>query len=66
MRERAFDPRARRQAATSTDLVADVRVWPGFTAALGATDDARLHRLTIALLPQWAALGYSTRRPRKG
>jgi transcriptional regulator with XRE-family HTH domain len=47
--------RARRQAATSTGLVVDVRARFGFTAAPGTTDDARLRHLTIALPPHHAA-----------
>jgi ADP-ribose pyrophosphatase YjhB (NUDIX family) len=47
--------RARRQAATSTGLVVDVRAWFGFTAAPGTTDDAWMRHLTIALPPHYAA-----------
>ncbi|WP_043507580.1 telomere-protecting terminal protein Tpg [Streptomyces glaucescens] len=47
--------RARRQAATSTGLVVDVRARFGFTAAPGTTDDARMRHLTIALPPSHAA-----------
>jgi hypothetical protein len=43
--------RARRQAATSTGLVIDTRARFGFTAAPGATDDARIRHLTIVLPP---------------
>ncbi|MFF3898097.1 telomere-protecting terminal protein Tpg [Streptomyces sp. NPDC001812] len=48
---------ARRQAATSTDLVVDTRARFGFTAALGTTDDAHIRHLTLtlALPPQHAA-----------
>jgi transcriptional regulator with XRE-family HTH domain len=46
---------ARRQAATSTGVVVDVRARFGFTAAPGSTDDARLRHLTLALPPQYAA-----------
>jgi hypothetical protein len=46
---------ARRQAATSTGLVIDIRARFGFTAAPGTTDDARVRHLTIALPPQYAA-----------
>ncbi|WP_437114603.1 telomere-protecting terminal protein Tpg [Streptomyces glaucescens] len=47
--------RARRQAATSTGLVMDVRARFGFTAAPGTTDDARIRHLTLALSPSHAA-----------
>ncbi|MGQ5640791.1 MULTISPECIES: telomere-protecting terminal protein Tpg [unclassified Streptomyces] len=46
---------ARRQAATRTGLVVDVRARFGFTAAPGTTDDARMRHLTIALPPAYAA-----------
>ncbi|PWI08979.1 DNA-binding protein [Streptomyces sp. NWU339] len=46
---------ARRQAATSTGVVIDVRARFGFTAAPGTTDDARLRHITLALPPQYAA-----------
>ncbi|MFK4123530.1 telomere-protecting terminal protein Tpg [Streptomyces longwoodensis] len=46
---------ARKQAATSTGVVIDVRARFGFTAAPGSTDDARLRHLTIALPPRHAA-----------
>ncbi|MEU5666492.1 telomere-protecting terminal protein Tpg [Streptomyces longwoodensis] len=46
---------ARRQAATSTGVVVDVRARFGFTAAPGSTDDARLRHITLALPPQYAA-----------
>ncbi|MBL3671715.1 XRE family transcriptional regulator, partial [Streptomyces sp. M2CJ-2] len=45
---------ARKQAATSTGLVVDTRARFGFTAP-GATDDARVRHLTLALPPQYAA-----------
>ncbi|MGA5771176.1 telomere-protecting terminal protein Tpg [Streptomyces pseudogriseolus] len=46
---------ARKQAATSTGVVVDVRARFGFTAAPGTTDDARIRHLTLALPPQHAA-----------
>ncbi|MGW8719216.1 telomere-protecting terminal protein Tpg [Streptomyces althioticus] len=46
---------ARKRAATSTDVVVDVRARFGFTAAPGTTDDARIRHLTLALPPQHAA-----------
>ncbi|MGA4902563.1 telomere-protecting terminal protein Tpg [Streptomyces griseoincarnatus] len=46
---------ARRQAATSTGVVVDVRARFGFTAAPGTTDDARIRHITLALPPQHAA-----------
>jgi transcriptional regulator with XRE-family HTH domain len=46
---------ARKQAATSTGVVIDVRARFGFTAAPGTTDDARLRHLTLALPPSHAA-----------
>ncbi|MFH9016672.1 telomere-protecting terminal protein Tpg [Streptomyces sp. NPDC017943] len=46
---------ARKQAATSTGVVIDVRARFGFTAAPGSTDDARLRHITLALPPQYAA-----------
>ncbi|CAL9673833.1 hypothetical protein SUDANB176_07612 (plasmid) [Streptomyces sp. enrichment culture] len=58
MRER-WQPRvraqARKQAATSTGVIIDVRARFGFTAAPGTTDDARLRHITLALPPQYAA-----------
>ncbi|MEV7077799.1 helix-turn-helix transcriptional regulator [Streptomyces sp. NPDC093516] len=46
---------ARKQAATSTGVVVDVRARFGFTAAPGTTDDARLRHITLALPPSHAA-----------
>ncbi|MEU0254180.1 XRE family transcriptional regulator [Streptomyces sp. NPDC006184] len=46
---------ARRQAATTTGLMIDIRARFGFTAAPGSTDDARLRHLTLALPPHHAA-----------
>ncbi|WP_406729232.1 telomere-protecting terminal protein Tpg [Streptomyces sp. GD-15H] len=51
--------RARRPAATSTDLVVDTRARLGFTAAPGTTDDARLRHLTLALPPHRSRAGAS-------
>ncbi|MFJ6558169.1 telomere-protecting terminal protein Tpg [Streptomyces luteogriseus] len=46
---------ARKQAATSTGVVIDVRARFGFTAAPGTTDDARIRHITLALPPSHAA-----------
>ncbi|CAM5562555.1 telomere-protecting terminal protein Tpg [Streptomyces pseudogriseolus] len=46
---------ARKQAATSTGVVVDVRARFGYTAAPGTTDDARIRHITLALPPQHAA-----------
>jgi hypothetical protein len=46
---------ARKQADTSTGILIDTQARFGFTAAPGATDDARLRHLTLALPPHYAA-----------
>ncbi len=52
---RRWQPRARRQAATTGGIVIETRARFGFTAAPGTTDDARIRLVTQHLPPAYAA-----------